>query len=385
MAVLTGGGYSLGGANQPNTPEEQAKVDAINAQTRLSNYGDPSTYSYSPNGSGGLNYYHTINGLKIPVTNSIFGQATGQDYTALEKQAAAGSGTKNSTDDSANTNGTSTGTGTGTTLTPAERAYWEGQGQVIDDQVTRLPGQQEAGKQSILDSALAAFNTLTNQKGKANRDYNVAHDQTQQDYRTARAGIDQNVVSTNTGLQRLLGAHGAGSSSAASVLAPYAAATSGNQQRQAIATPYERNISGLDTGIADANQQFDEGFGSLETDKKNRLTTLESTGLNTKASLLAKRAEIAAKLGSGIDPTFATQVSDLGRQVDSLGAPQTFVPKTVNYQTPDLAKYQYGPAAAPVDNGGVAPGTAENTGAFWTLLGGDPTKKKLNNPALATA
>jgi hypothetical protein len=47
--------------------------------------GDPGSYAYMPNGQGGLNYFSG----NAPISNTQYGQATGQDYGALEAAAKA--------------------------------------------------------------------------------------------------------------------------------------------------------------------------------------------------------------------------------------------------------------------------------------------------------
>ena len=67
----------------------------------------PETYSYSPNGTGGVNYFKGT----TPITNTEFGTATGNDYKQIEANVAAqytGGGT--STDSGTTSSTQNTGT-----------------------------------------------------------------------------------------------------------------------------------------------------------------------------------------------------------------------------------------------------------------------------------
>jgi hypothetical protein len=246
---------------------------------------------------------------------------------------------------------------------------------LIQNQLDRLPGQQDVGMKNILDSYTSAFQTLMNQKATTMRDYQTSRDQTQQDNVTAKNNIDAGVRSNVSALARLLGAKGAGNSSAALILAPFAAARLGNSQRADVQTAYGRNMSSLDTSEGDANNSFDTAFGQLNTDRGNKENSLRQGILDTRAKLLAAKG----------DPSLQGTIGDLGHQVDALGAVQSFVPKAVNAATPDLAKYQYATPGAPTASdtlGGGADGALPGLGAYSVLLG---LKKQQQQQNLAAA
>lgn len=334
-------------------------------------------WTWVDNGAGGVNYL--FNGA--PSTREYFAINTHQDPGAIEKWVADQYAAK------AKNPGDPTVTGTaGGGTSAADAAYWAAQGGSVDDQLGRLDNQGAIGKANLLDSYTAAFNTLTNNKGRDERNYNTNRDNTIQDNVTAKNNIDLNVQSTNTGLQRLLGARGAGSSSAATILAPYAAATEGNRQRGQVQQVYGRNMGALDTGWNDTVGQYDTSFGQLDTEKANKDRALEAGILSTRAGLLAKKQEVAQRLGTAADPTIAAQIASLGGQVDNLGRTSTFTPKLVDYKAPDLAAYDYSKNTVNTGptNPNVDPSAIANTGAYWTLLGQNDKKKQQGLvPALA--
>lgn len=243
------------------------------------------------------------------------------------------------------------------------------QSDLIDNQVARLPTQASIGHQNILDAYNSAFNTLTNQQNNAQRDYNTGRSQTIQDRTNANNAIDTSTRDALSGIGRLLGISGAGNSSAAQVLAPYAAARQGAAQRGQVATTFDRNLGGLDTGWNDALTQFGNAFGQLTTDRTNKDRSLDSSIDQTKSNLLAKKQYLTG------DPSLTGQIDDLGHQIDQLGATTTFTPQIVNPKPVDLSNYDYTRFNAPSLGSNVNPALADNVGAFWTLLQGKDKQK----------
>lgn len=310
----------------------------------------------SINSSTGLNStQNSISGVNTPLSFApILSSPTPQDTTSTNTPTGTGTG------------GTATG-GTSSS-NPAWNAYWQSIAQQAGDALNRIPTQATIGHQNILDAFNSAFQTLTNQKGQEQRDYETGTQNTQNDNLTAKNNIATGVRNGLTALQRLLGANGAGSSSAYEVLAPYAAGYEGNQERQQVQTAYGRNMGAIDTSHKDALDQFDTGFGQLNADHTNKDRALDSSLDTTRIQLLNQQAQAARMMNQAPDPTLASQVNDLGKQVDQLGATATFTPPTINYKAPDLAKYSYDTTGAPVDSNAGSDNGASNVGPFWTLL-----------------
>ena len=61
-----------------------ASLEQLLETSPIAPYNAQNQYTYKPNGSGGLNYFQGA----TPITNTQYGAATGQDYKALEAQAA---------------------------------------------------------------------------------------------------------------------------------------------------------------------------------------------------------------------------------------------------------------------------------------------------------
>jgi hypothetical protein len=253
----------------------------------------------------------------------------------------------------------------------ANQAYIADQNALIDQSLARAGNQFNIGNANIMDAYNAAYARLTGDKDIANRNYKTSRTNTQQDNIEAKAGINENVKNQYTGIQRLLGSRGAGNSSAAQILAPYAAGKVGNIQRGQVQKAYGRNMGALDTNWQDTERQYNDSFGQLDADKQNNLRSNESTYNSLQAQLLGQRA--------AIDPnnraSYQARINDLLAQVDNLGRKVTYTPKAVNVKPVDLQQYNYDKYNAP--SAGSNPSAInQGAGPYWTLIGDKTEEEK---------
>jgi hypothetical protein len=240
----------------------------------------------------------------------------------------------------------------------------------IDSEIGRLGTQESIARGNLDRSYNANRDSPQNGLNSAEGQYNTTLARTQQDNVDAKGQIDQGVRSGLSGLQRLLGAAGAGNSSAAHVLAPYAAGLAGNTQRQAVNKAYGRNTEDLNTGIADTRQQYKEKFGQLDTDKANKLNSLLAGLADTRAQLLASR-----QAAGGGDQS--AQIRALHNQIDQYGNQSVFDPGQVAYHAPNLQDYSFDPTAAAQTGDPNQAGIASNIGSYYNLLQGNKDKKTI--------
>jgi hypothetical protein len=267
-----------------------------------------------------------------------------------------------------------------------EQAYWADQLGNVDSQLGRLGKQEQVGQKNIDSSYNSAYGRLVGDKNVTQRDYTTKKTQTTQDNITAKTGIDSSVRNRNTSLQRMLGARGAGNSSAAQILAPYAAAMEGNKQRTAVNTAFGRNIQGLDTAWGDYEQDWNTSAEDLKKQRDGQINQLRSGIASTRAGLLEQKAnaEVQRRQAGGetyiqaraARTPYLSRINQLMSQIDSLGINPTFTPKTAAYRAPDLASYTYERGGAPIVGGGVNPNMQQNAGAYWTLLGNQEEERK---------
>lgn len=233
--------------------------------------------------------------------------------------------------------------------------------------IGRLDQQGSIGNQNILNSYNSALARLTGQKTADLQGLSNTRLQQQQGNQTARDNIGAGVRNTNQSLLRLLGAHGSGNSSAAAILAPFAAASQGNQQRSQVQQSYGQNMNALDQTELNTNLGYDNSFGQLANDKQTQEQQLQSQIEQQRASLLGQRSDAVNN-----QPAIQAILDSITR----LGLNPTFTPKAPTVAAPDLAKYSYDQQGAPkLGNSNVSDAAALAAGPFLSLLTGQ--KKQL--------
>lgn len=271
-----------------------------------------------------------------------------------------------------------------------EIAYWQDQMANADVQISRLGRQERTGERNIEKSFESAYDRLLGDKNRTNRDYTQKRGETIEDNVTAKSNIDTSVRNRNTAIQRLLGARGAGNSSAAQILAPYATAKTGSQQRTQVQNAFGRNLQGLDEAWGDYEADWTESEGDLKAQRKAQERELQSGIAETRAGLLEQKANAALQRAQAGGASYSEarkarapylqRINQLLNRIDSLGVNPVFTPKTAAYKAPELAQYTYDRYATPSYGNGVDPGMAQNAGAYWTLLGN--SKKREEQAAL---
>jgi hypothetical protein len=194
----------------------------------------------------------------------------------------------------------------------------------------------------------------------------------------ARSDIDFATGQRANSLRRLLGARGAGSSSAARFAAPYAAALEGSQQLRQVGDAFEKNMGALDTNWNNYQTEWNQSKEDLETQKRNAENSVRADVAGKRASLLSTLAQLTAQRASaaGGNPVasaqpYLDQVNSLYGQIDNLGA-QYFGKVNVanpNYKAPDLSKYDYDARRAVQFNGNATAGEQAASPYLSALLG----------------
>lgn len=266
-----------------------------------------------------------------------------------------------------------------------EQAYWQDQIANADQQLARFPQQEAVLRQNAEGAYRSAYDRLVGDKNTTERDYNTKRGQTVEDNIVAKNEINTSVRNRNTGLQRLLGSRGAGNSSAAQILAPFAAAQEGNKQRGAVQKTYGRNIQGLDTAWGDYQKDWDESAGDLAVQRDNSIQQGVAGLRQSEAGLIEAKGNAAVQkaMAGGANYTqarmqrvpYTQRIQELIGQIDAAGGVKNFTPKTVAYKAPELGAYTYDRYGAPVAGSGVNPNMAQQAGAYWTLLGKDKERR----------
>lgn len=223
--------------------------------------------------------------------------------------------------------------------------------------IGRLDNQMNIGNENINNAFNSSLNTLLSGKARTERDYTTNKDQSTKDNITARSNVDFRTGQRANALQRLLGSRGAGSSTAARVAAPYAAALEGTQARQQVNDSFGRNMQALDTSWGDYQADWNNSREDLDKQIFTQRNALQAGVAEKRQNLLSQLAQLSAQrtqaAGGSAGATrdaaqgYLNQVNDLGGQIDNLGR-QFANPvslKTPNYVAPELAKYNFDAAS----------------------------------------
>jgi hypothetical protein len=221
----------------------------------------------------------------------------------------------------------------------------------LNAQLGQLDNQQNIGLGNIGNSYNTSLQDLYDQNGRAKQTYDTQNAQNGQNYANTRNGILSNVHQTNNSLQRLLGLNGAGNSSAAFDLAPYAAALQGNQNLTQAQTAYGQNAQNLDNQWSQTQDSYNKSLDNLGQQKFQQEQGLKQSIAQTRANLLSQLQ------GADGSTAYQNQINSLLGQITGLGNNYQNAVKVatpVTFTTPDLAQYSLGKNVAPVSNNGGA-------------------------------
>lgn len=225
------------------------------------------------------------------------------------------------------------------------------------DSINRIGNQRTIGEGNIESSYQAGLTNLQNQRTQAQQGYDTQKAETGQDFANTRSRIGQEAGNQTNAMRRLLGSIGAGRSTAARELVPYAAGLQASTRFGDVQQDFARNQSKLDTSWNTTKRELDDEEAYLGTEKTNKLNQLYS-GLNqTEAELQGQIAEQrmrrsqvlggnAAQAIKDAQP-YQSKISELLNQIDNYGRLSVAAPKAIQYSRPDLAQYDYSKFDAP--------------------------------------
>lgn len=254
----------------------------------------------------------------------------------------------------------------------------------VQSGIDRLGNQLNVGNQNIDSGYNSALNQLLQGEANTKQQYDTSKTQQTQDFVGTKNTIGGNAGNSLNGLQRLLGARGAGGSSAALFGAPQAVAQQAAQQRAGAGQAYGRNQQALDTSW----NGYETGVGNSKTDlshqRDNSRNGLQASIDTTRANLLQSLATLQGQRAqaSGGNPVSAAQpyldqANNYLGQADSLGLQTpTFQVQPTVYQAPTLDHYTANPFATPQTSGNGA--LDQSVAPYLSLLLG--AQKDKQNP-----
>lgn len=184
------------------------------------------------------------------------------------------------------------GTGSGSVTTdPNAVAYYTDVINQLQSQLGSAQAQQPTLIANIENAANQQQTELNQQEGTAESGYAGQRASNGQNRAQNVSSIDQNANSTYQSLLSLLGAAGAGVSSAANFNAPEAVSKNASAQRSGADTTYNSNESAIDTADTQTKQQYQNALTDL-------LSQENSAKGNALTSLLNSEAQLEQQIGS---------------------------------------------------------------------------------------
>ncbi|MCA9334315.1 hypothetical protein KC963_04665 [Candidatus Saccharibacteria bacterium] len=336
-----------------------------NSQPAKSPYYDPSSTVI-----GNASSLRPVSGPKKSWTNAT----SDANLFGINAASAGGSSTGGYS-----TSGGSSGGSGGTSYDPAAVALYDQAIGQANAGLGRLGSQEGIGIANVEGDFNNNLQRLLSAKNRTQQQYEGNKVTSTQDNLQARSDIDFATGQRANALKRLLGARGAGSSSASRVAAPYAAALEGTQQLNDVADTFAKNMGALDKSWGDYNFEWDQNKNDLEAQKVNAINAVKSEVANKRVNLLNTLAQLNTQrqqaLGGSAGATVAAaqpylnQVNDIYGQIDNLG--RQFQGRVnvadPTYSAPDLSAYTYDPRN-PVGFGGNQNAQAEAVSPYLSLL-----------------
>lgn len=267
------------------------------------------------NGAAGGNYAPVSYGTTAPKTSTQTGAISDQN-----------SDPRHVLDDS-----TTKGNMSGSTLS-AQQLQTNNQ---VNSALARLTGQFDVGNANIDTGYNQAINSLNNTKAQNQQSYGQNQNQISQDYVTAKNSIGSASGNTLNNLLRLLGAHGAGGSSAALFSAPQAVAQNAAQQRSGANQTFGKNSQANDTSWNNYLTGYNNSVGDLGVQRQNNRNSLQAQMDITRANLIGQLSSPDLNQINGL----LSQADQLGLQVPNYNV------QAANYQAPSLDSYLQGQTA----------------------------------------
>lgn len=217
-----------------------------------------------------------------------------------------------------------------------------------DTSLGRLDTQRGIADGNINQQFNTNQNELNTNKAAQQATYNNQTTQNGQNLRTNKNTIADQASNGLRGLQRMLGAYGAGGSSDAMFVAPQAVADQASQQRAGAGQTFAQNQSGLDTNWNNFLGEDTNSRKKLDDWKTGQLRNVEATSTSTRQDLLTKLADLRGQRSAAAGGSYATgaqsyldQASGLNGTIDNLARNvATYDGTKATYVAPTLDSYQ---------------------------------------------
>lgn len=246
--------------------------------------------------------------------------------------------------------------GSTTTSSPDAVAYYTDLINQLTSQLNSAQGMQSTGINNINNQYDLAVNRANQNQGTVLSGLNTQEAQNQTGRENNIGTINQNAQNAYNSLMRLLGASGAGVSSAAQFGAPQAVSKNASQQRAGADYTFNTNEASIGTARNQANTQYQNALTDLLNQKNQNTETFLTNLLNQEGNLEQQigSAQVNRGLYGGEPYSVAAQgagnttakVQDIQNQLNDIFnryATPSYTVNPINVTSPNLASYSVDP------------------------------------------
>lgn len=265
------------------------------------------------------------------------------------------------------------GTGSSGGAVPVDLSQYDAAINQYNNALSRLPGQLGIAEGNINTQYGQNLNEINSARDQAQNNYNDQTTQNSQSYVTNKNQIKDQASQGLRGLQRMLGAYGAGGSSDALYVAPQAVATQQTTQNAGAGQNFATNARTLDTNWNNFLADDKNSRAKLHDWQSQQLQSAQSQSDTTKQSLLSQLAAVKGQRAAAAGGSYAAgaqpyidQANALSGQIDALARLNpTYTGTTAVYKAPTLDSYTAGQGTAAT----IDPGAQGATPYLAALLG----------------
>lgn len=351
-----------------------AEMTNMAIQPAVAFYGS-GDWTYSPNGTGGVNYFRN----SAPVTNTQYARATGQDTGTIEANIKDAYGRNNIPANNNIANNNIVNNTPNYSVINANALAQLGQSEgVINNSLNRLDGQLGIALGNIDTTYNQRVNELNSKRSANENSYNTSTTQNRQSFRTNKNTINDQASQGLRGLRRLLGSYGAVGSDMG--LAGQAVTDVASAQNAGAGQNFSQNQQALDTNWGNYKNEWDNEKRNTDDWRSQQRNSAEASSKSTRQDLLSKLADIRGQQAQARGGSYAAgaqpyidQANALSARIDELGRLNpTYTGVTPTYTAPTLASYSTGNGAVTRLKQQAAGGL--NTPYLNALLGNDKKK-----------
>jgi len=207
-------------------------------------------------------------------------------------------------------------------------------------------GTLNSGLQGLNDSTTQANNNAQSGFNRANRDFDIQREDSQNSKNQAINGVDTNARTMSDSLRRIIGMAG-GSGASANLAGSNAVARQASQQRDGVMGSFGKNERNLDLAVGDTKTDFEKLLEEIKASRRTQEESLragvgaQEQGINqTLAEIAAERARVMGGDQLSAAQPYQDRYLGIQNQLDALpGQFRNEASRAVKATAPKLSDY----------------------------------------------